>query len=213
MEKNILTLCAYHESGRVVFAYLNGFFCDGIELSIADPGRGKSKLNGGQDTALIQQILTGNHLSTAPENQNKAVGVALRLMDVYCAGTCARIFFEQDGNIPSDVELDVPVQDDKPITAIRKFLTALNPAHDPAFPSKKMADILQKLKDPSVWKPINLLATAAINNFEKPLNRFEIEDSLMAGGLKVKRAAPSGFSVGLTDTGKKKKNPVHRILN
>jgi len=208
MENNILTLCAYHESGRVVFAYLCGFTCDGIELSATDPGRGMSKLNGGQDTALIQQILGGNPLVIAPENRNKAIEVAQHLMEVYCAGTCARIYFEQEGKIGTDVELDVPVQDEKPIHTIQQFLTGINPGHDTSFPAKKMAYIFQKLKDAGAWKAIHALATTAINSSEKSLTRFEIEDALMAGGLKIRRVASSGFNVGLSEEKKKIEEPA-----
>jgi len=210
MKNDILTLCAYHESGRVVFAYRAGFHCDGIELSAVDPGKGKSRLNGGADTALIQQILGGNHPVISPENRNKAIEVAQNLMDVYCAGTCTRIYLEEEGNIGELVELDVPVQDEKPIGAIQKFLTEINPGHDPAFPSKRMAVIFKKLRAPEVWKAIQSLASTAVTNGEKLLGRFEIEDALMAGGLRVQRAASPGFSVGLTEAGKKKEGPETR---
>lgn len=202
MADDILQLCAYHESGRVVFAYLSGFFCDGIELSDTDYGRGKSTLNGGSDTPLIQQILSGNHASVTAENRNRAIEVAHHLMDIYCAGSCTRAHLEQIENPGAELEMDVPAADDKQISAIQHFLTAVNTGHDPDFPSKCMNGIFQKLKDPEVWKAVQSLSKAAIQT-ERPLTRFEIEDALMAGGMKIKRAASPGFNVGLGDASRK----------
>ncbi len=199
MANEILQLCAYHESGRVVFAYRAGFFCDGLELSATDYGRGKSVLDGGSDTPLIQQVLSGNHLLVAPESRTRAIEVAQHLMEVYCAGSCTRAYFEQLAEPGSELEIDVPAVDEKAIMAVQKFLTGMNPGHDPSFPSKCMTRILQKLQDHETWKAVQSLAQAAINNDEKPLTRFEIEDTLMAGGMKIKRTAAPGFNVGLGD--------------
>jgi hypothetical protein len=208
MANEILELCAYHESGRVVFAYHAGFFCDGIELSASDYGRGKSVLNAGGLTPLIQQILSGNHLSVAAEDRNKAIETAHHLMDIYCAGSCTRAYYEQMSNPGEEMELDVPVQDDKPISAIQKFLMGINPGSDPNFPSKRMSAILQKLKEPETWHAIEALAKAAVAKGGLALTRFEIEDALMAGGLKVKRAASPGFNVGLGDASLKANREV-----
>ena len=146
MANEILELCAYHESGRVVFAYYSGFFCDSIELSASDYGRGKSVLNAGSLTPLVQQILSGNHLAVAEENRNKAVETAHHLMDIYCVGACTRAYYEQMSDPGEELELDVPVQDDKAISAVQQFLLAVNPGHDANFPAKRMSAILQKLK-------------------------------------------------------------------
>ena len=208
MTKDILDLCAWHEAGRVVFAYQAGFFCDGIELSASDYGRGKSVLNGGSITPLIQIILSVNPAAVAIEDRDKAIETAYHLMDIYCAGSCTRAYLGQLENPGEELELDVPAADDKQISAVQNFLSAVNSAHDANFVSRRMNLIFQKLKTPEVWRAVQALAQAAIAKGGLTLTRFEIEDALMAGGMKVKRVASPGFNVGLGDASAKGSNVV-----
>ena len=106
-----IELCAWHESGRVVYAYKNGFTCDAIELSETDPGSGKSKLNGGEDTPYINAILSGKTQAIVLEDPIKAVDIAKKLMKVYCAGSCAKIYVENGKKLDSQTEIDIPGQD------------------------------------------------------------------------------------------------------
>lgn len=202
MANDILELCAYHESGRVVFAYLSGFYCESIELSDADFGRGKSVLNGGADMPVIQQIMSGNH-QAASENKAKAIETAKKLMEIYVAGSCTRAYLEQLENPGQEVELDVPASDDKQIITLQNFLAAISPGFDPAYTSKCISQTFQKLKDPEIWKAIQSLTNAAAKSPERSLTRFQIEDALMAGGMKVKRPSASGFNVGVGDASRK----------
>ena len=99
--ENLLT--AYHESARVVFAYLNGFTCDSMELPGKD-SNANSKLNAGSDITFVQTVLSGNPLSLSAENLQHGTEVARKLMTIYCAGTCAEIFFQNNHSRLQDFE-------------------------------------------------------------------------------------------------------------
>lgn len=186
MNSEILLLSAYHESGRIVFTYLNGYTCDSMELSDIDSGRGGSKLNAGQDLPIVQAVLTGNALSLSPENKERGVEVAKKLMAIYCAGTCAVAFYENGKNIPAEINLEIPGHDLRNIELIQKFLKGAVPGHPENYPSQAIAIIFQKMKEPEAWKAIENLANKAFNSEKKSLTQFYIADSLMASGMKVR---------------------------
>jgi hypothetical protein len=199
MENETLTLCAYHESGRVVFAYLAEYHCTSLTLSDIDPGKGSSMLNGGNDNPIIEKILRGDQLVSF-NNVGEAYKIANRLMVMYCAGSCARAFYENNGTISGDVELDIPGQDGIKIDKLQSFMKGCNPAHSDGYVNTVIAGIFQQLAKKEIWKAVKNLAETAIENYDKPLNRYTIEDTLMGSGFKIKRPTfSSGYDVGLSE--------------
>lgn len=193
-------LSAFHEVGRVVFAYLNGYTCDGIELSETDAGRGGAKLNAGDDLALVQAILSGTPLSTSPDNKEKSIEVAKKLMTIYCAGSCVSAFFQNEKNIPTELDLEIPSHDLRNIELIQKFLSKALPEHSDNYPTQIMTVIFKGLKDADLITSIGMLSTALLRTENKSLNGFGIEDTLMASGLPIpKRTKRSPYNVDLQE--------------
>jgi hypothetical protein len=200
MAKEIVNLCAYHESGRVVFAYLADYTCNTMTVSNFDAGKGSSILNGGNDNPIIQKLLSGAKPGDFDKPEN-AYEVAAKLTIMYCAGTCARVFYENDGSVNEETELDFPGQDTIPIEQLQKFMKSYNPNHADDYVSRIIAGIFTRIAKPDIWKSISKLAQEAAENFDTPMTRYTIEDTLMASGFKIKRqSASSGFNVGLSET-------------
>lgn len=195
--ENILT--AYHESGRVVFAYLNGYSCNSMEL----PGTGNnasSKLNAGKDIQMVQGILNGNASALSADNIEQAKPVAEKLMTIYCAGTCAKIFYENNLQVPAELQMDISGSDLVNIEKIQAFLKKTTVDHPDHFPSQTIVSIFKKLKDDQTWKAIELLATKVLEQEDYKLSRFYIEDTLMHAGMSIQRPPTrSGYSVGLKE--------------
>lgn len=193
--ENLLT--AYHESARVVFAYLSGYTCDSIEL----PEQGantKTKLNAGSDVPIVQAVLSGKAMSMSPAQLPHGIEVAKKLMSIYCAGTCAEIFFENGAKIPAELEMNISGQDLVTIEKIQTFLKKSSADHADDFPSQTIISVFRKLKDTEVWKAIELLAAKVSEQENKALTRFYIEDTLLMAGMRIQKpAARSGYSVGL----------------
>jgi len=194
VNKNILT--AYHESARVVFAYLNGFACDEMELT----GEGtltNSRLNAGRQLTFVQAVLSGNP-SSLSQNLSVEVEVAGKLLATYGAGTCAKIFLQNNLAIPDEFELDVSGQDLGMLEKIKGFLKKAEINDPDELLSKTFSAVFKKLKDPEIWKAIEQLASKILQQHNNKLTRFEIEDTLMVAGMLSRQAnVQSGLSVGV----------------
>ncbi len=194
--EEILKLCAYHESGRIVFAYQCTYGCESVELSPTDSGKGNSKLNGYNDLEFIQAIFSGKPQTIITENANKANEVAKNLMKIYCAGSCAENYFENGLSADNINEMEIPGQDAKHIEQLQNFLTQQIPNHPEDYPSKIILQIFDELKKADIWKPIEILAERILKTEEKSLNRFYIEDALMMAGFKInKQIIKQGISI------------------
>lgn len=191
-----IELSAYHESGRVVMAYQCGFTCDGIELSETDSGNGKSKLNGGQDLPYVQAILSGKTAAILQANPDKAVGIARKLMKIYCAGSCAEIFHENNKQLSSETEMEIPGQDLRNIELIQQFLAKQDPGHAEDHLQVTMSHLFKEMTKEETWKPIEALAKQLLKSDGTPFTRFNIEDALMLGGYKVQKQKQEGHSFG-----------------
>jgi hypothetical protein len=208
MNKEILMRCAYHEGGRVVFAYLADYFCNKIELSDLDAGQGTSMLNGGEDNPIIQKLLSGERPGYF-DSAKDAYEVAAKLTIIFSAGTCARVFYENGGKVTEETDLEFPGQDSINIEKLQKFMKECNAAHPDNYVNKIIAGVFERLAKPDIWKAIKNLAEAAVENYDKPLNRYTIEDTLMGSGFKIKRSAvSSGFDIGVSET---PDEPVEKI--
>ncbi len=193
-----ISLGAYHEAGRVFYAYKNGYTCGSIQLSETDSGGGVSSLNGGSDTAYIQAILSGKITDAVLQQDSaKAAEAAHKLMQVYCAGSCAELFYDKKGNTDEIDEIDLPAQDIKYIQLVQQYLQARVPGHGDDYPTATIMQIFEELPQPAAWKPITCLAEAILKEDGK-LDRFGIEDALMSGGLTIQQPSRNA-SMQLTE--------------
>ncbi len=203
--EEILKSGAYHESGRIVFAYKCSYGCESVELSNTDSGKGNSKLNGYHHLEFIQAILSGKPQNIISENPGKAIEVAKNLMEIYCAGSCAKNFFENNKSTDGLNELEIPAQDAGYIDKIQKFLKIHHSNHTDDYPSQVINRIFTDLMKPEIWKPIEILADRILKTEDKSLNRFYIEDTLMMAGFKInKQIIKQGISVQENETPKSK---------
>jgi len=197
MENETIQLSACHEAGRVVFAYLNGYVCDSMELPGTGTGGG-SKLNSGSDLAFVQAVFSGNPLTLSPDKREHSIEVARKLMAIYCAGSCSVAFFQNGANIPEELDMEIPAQDQRYIEKIQGFLQKSIVDHPDDYPAQTMVSVFKKLKDPDTWKAIELLAAKISEQESKTLSRFYIEDTLMLAGIRARRApASQAYSVGV----------------
>jgi len=200
MDKENVELCAYHESGRVVYAYRQGYYCESIELSENDPGAGISKLNGGVNNETIQLILNNKTHTPSFVISNKAIEVAKKLMKIYCAGACAKIYKKNDKQISAQTEIDIPGQDMKYIDLIQSFLQQNVQGHPTDYPVQVITQIFHELKEEENWKVIEGLAKSALKPEDKKISRFYIEDALMKAGFKpLRQQNNSGIEMQLKE--------------
>lgn len=206
-----IDLCAYHESGRVAYAYQCGYSCESIELSEMDSGAGVAKLNAGADGESIQLILKDKTQATNTVITEKAIEVARKLMKIYCAASCAEIFFKEEKQIGVQTEIEIPGQDIKYINMIQSFLKNNVPNHPSDYPSQIITQVFRELKQKDNWSVIETLAQAILKTEGKKINRFYIEDAFMKAGFKPEKrqqAASHNFDMKLKEDDTKKDNIV-----
>ena len=202
MENNVLQQGAYHEAGRVVFTYLCGYVCDAMEIP-GVAGSSGSKLNSGNDLAAVQAVFSGNPLSMPAASLGHGIDVAKKLMTIYCAGTCTETFFKNNAEIPEELDMDIPAQDMKYIEKIQVFLKKSSVDHPDDFPEHTIITVFHKLKDPTTWKAIELLAAKMLEAENNSVKRFYIEDTLMVAGIRPQKSAATAsapaFAVGVRE--------------
>jgi len=195
-----LELCAYHESGRIVKAYMHGYICEQSQLSEIDAGSGKTILNSGNDAALIQIVLQRNANPANTENTEKAILIANKLMEIFSIGTCASVYYENDKNLDADIEIIFPGQDISQLELIMSFLRK----NDPTYTEEKLNQVLNSnfslLQKADYSKPIEALVQKFMGELEFKLNRFQIEDTLKSVGFNFpEKKVNVGYSVSLTE--------------
>ena len=202
MENNVLRPSAYHEAGRVVFTYLCGYLCDAMEIP-GVAGSSGSKLNSGNDLAAVQAVFSGNPIAMPAANLGHGIEVAKKLMTIYCAGTCTETFFNNNAEIPEELDMDIPAQDMKYIEKIQGFLKKASVDHPDDFPEHTIVTVFHKLKDPTTWKAIEMLAAKMLQAEDNSVKRFYIEDTLMVAGIRPQRSASAvsapAFAVGVRE--------------
>jgi len=182
-----IDLCAYHESGRVAYAYQCGYSCESMELSEMDASAGVSKLNAGADSEAIQLILKDKPQTAKTVITEKIIAVAKKLMKIYCAPSCAETFFKEDKQIGAQTEIEIPGQDMQYINLIQSFLKSNVPNHPSDYPAQIITQIFRELKQEDNWSVIETLAQTILKTEAKKINRFYIEDALMKAGFKPER--------------------------
>jgi hypothetical protein len=193
-------LCAYHESGRIVAAYMNGYICEQSELSELDAGSGKSVLNSGADAPIIQIILQRNTSKPSAEITDKEILVANKLLEIFSMGTCTALYYENDKSLNEDIEISFPGQDISQLELIMTFLRK----NDPTYTEDRLNNILNsnftKLQKAELSKPIEALAKKFLGEEAFKLNRFQIEDTLKSVGFNFpEKKVSTGFSVSLAE--------------
>ncbi|HRO43048.1 MAG TPA: hypothetical protein PL009_09450 [Flavipsychrobacter sp.] len=207
MENTAVSLVAIHESARIVFAYLNGYWCDKVTVEGTSGENSGAQLNPGNDLSVVQHILSGRKPSAMSESEkDHAVKTAKKLMAIYCAGACAGTFFQNDEQLPDELNMEIPATDLRNIEKIQSFLKAAVYDHSDDYPTEVLISVLKKLDRAETWKPIKALAQKLMESENGSLTSFYIEDTLMMHGIKrQKHTSSAGFVVGVAEDKSEKK--------
>ncbi len=204
MENKALELCAYHESGRVVFAYQQGYSCYETQLSDTDAGAGDSRLSGEDDNQFIEAVFSGSEQVIVEQSPTKAMEVAKILMKITCAGACAAKYFSDGLKFVPNTEIEIPSQDVRYMDMIQNFMTDTDPNHPEDYPVQVMQQIFEELGNADLWKAIDMLAKAAMRSEGYKMTAFSIKDTLMAAGFEFKEKRSQGVAIGLSNEPVKK---------
>ena len=188
----------WHECGRVVYAYRFGYHCESIEIPNEEVGHGISKMNGGDDNEYIQLVFGNREADFVRFDKKRSLDVATKMLRIYCAATCSRIYFITKGNITGDTEIDIPGQDMKYINILLTFLSKHLPDYHQGYLTETIAAMFKEFNSEELRKSVLTLTAAVLRHADKKINRYTIEDALMQAGFRPSRRSSSISPVELS---------------
>jgi hypothetical protein len=173
-------LCAFQESGHIVFAYLCGYSCHEVFILPSDDMdcTGFSMIDYSMDSRQVSMLLTGNH--KVQELKNLVLAERLELIEV--ARRLSRIFF--GGSVAASVHknpgisfLKDPVQIDivdyMRLEYIHYIISELSVDKEEAFMEQGIKEALYTLDHPAMWSAVDKIAQSLL--LKHKLNQAEIE--------------------------------------
>jgi hypothetical protein len=182
-------LCAYHESGHILFAYLCGYRC--IEAQLIDEGNE----NGFTSYALIDYGRDAYYASKFTSADNaidffkclalgeklEAIEVGRRLARIFLGGSVAAAVFNNKGNVHIPLPMQIDYMDLVQVEFIHYVIQELSVDKDENFIEHGLHDALYTLSNINVWDTIEDLAERLLQH--NHLNRNDIEECLEEHGI------------------------------
>jgi hypothetical protein len=184
---NACERAAYHESGHIVFAYLNGYSCEGVQLDRSvemdkEIWSGQSRIDYHTDAFIVSKLIgvdaDADFFEQVPHStKQKAVAVARRLARVYLAGSLTEAIYENGGdpNVPFPIETEW--LDLIRVEYLNYALEKMDGQHQPAeFIPSLFTNLLKAVESPDIWYAIESIARKL--RVTKRMNRSQIEEIL-----------------------------------
>jgi hypothetical protein len=178
---------AYHESGHIVFAYLCGYRCEGVQLERKTEKEmvlwsGHSYIDYGKDCFYVSKFIGGDadvafFETLHPSEHAEAAAVAHRIAQVFLAGSLAEAIYANNGNTNINFPIDVEWLDLVRVEFLNYALTNLHCNHNAEeFITALFTQMLKKLQAPEVWYAIEHLGKLLRKT--KKINGMQIEEVL-----------------------------------
>lgn len=186
-------ICAYQESGHILFAYLSGFSCKQAELvqsseeefcstSIFDYGKNKRIA----DNFLSQQKALFSNLSFSEKSECLEVGQKLALL--FMGGSVATAIFRNDGNPHIPLPIQLEYSDLRQVEFISHVIESLETDSESQFIENCLQDALYTLSNINIWETVTDLVERLLEN--RQLNQNDIEECLEEHGIIFSEASP-----------------------
>ncbi|ABQ05331.1 hypothetical protein [Flavobacterium johnsoniae] len=182
----ILEKTAYHESGHIIMAYLNKYFCE--ETEILPNGDGKSTFNYGSDLLTITAITNFKDEPDIFNNLSESIKrncpeIAFKSTLVLIAGSIAESIYLNDGISGEEMDVEISGPDLIRIENINFLLSQINLNHKTDFIPEMMYTAMTIFADKKIWDTITILAKSLFNKNNKKLSKSEIETILTDCGF------------------------------
>jgi hypothetical protein len=186
---NKCEICAYHEAGHILFAYLCGYACNYAELINSKKNDDFSSIviiDYGRDAELASKFIGSNanldHFKTLSLGMKlEATEVGRRIARIYLGGSVAAAIYNNGGNYQIPLPLQIDVTDLFMVEFIHQVLKESKADADESFVEYNLQDALYSLANPNYWKTIEDLANRLLRANE--LNRNDIEECLDEHGI------------------------------
>ena len=198
---NKCELCAYHESGHILFAYLCGYSCNYVELindKNEDDFTSIAMLDDGKDSHMASLFIGPNANHDAFNSFNLAeklecVEAGQRIARTFLGGSVTAAVFNNQGDVHIPLPMQIDFTDLLRVEFIQQVLKKLSNDNDEEFIEHYLQDALYTLSNINVWDTIVDLATRLLKNNQ--LNKNDIEECLEEHGIVY-----SNVSIDLSET-------------
>ena len=187
------TICAYQESGHILFAYLCGYRCQHAELmenaeeefssiSVFDYGKDSSIAN----KFLGHQTLFFTNLSLA--EKLACLEVARKLSLLFLGGSVVVAVYNNKENVHIPLPMQIELTDLLQVEFIDQVIETLDPDGDRNFIENRLQDALYTVGNINIWETIVDLSERLLKHGQ--LNQNDIEECLEDHGIIYNEASP-----------------------
>jgi len=182
-------LCAYHESGHILFAYLCGYSCKYVEL-INDKNENDftsiAIINYGADSKLASSFIEpdanlDSFESLTLAERLESVEVGQRIVRIFLGGSAAAAVFNNNGDSRIPLPMQIDFTDLLRVEFIQQVLQKLSTDVAGDFVEYCLQDALYTLSNLNIWNTVVDLATLLLERNQ--LNKNDIEECLEAHGI------------------------------
>jgi hypothetical protein len=187
------TLCAYQESGHILFAYLCGYRCQQAELieGNEEDFSSISIFDYGEDAYLVSKFLerrTDYFTALSLAERLECIEVGRKLSLFFLGGSVAAAIFNNDGNVQIPLPMQIEYSDLLHVEFIDQVLETLESQAENHLIENRLQDALYTLSNVNVWETITDLSQRLLQHHL--LNRNDIEECLEEHGIIYNEASP-----------------------
>lgn len=182
-------ICAYHESGHILFAYLCGYSCKEVQLIGEDNENGFTSyalIDYGSDSYYASKFTTADDAidffrCLALGEQLEAIEVGRRLARIFLGGSVAAAVFKNDGNVQIPLPMQIDYMDLIRVEFIHYVISELSVDKEENFIEHGLHEALYSLNNTSIWSTIADLANRLLHS--NHLDKNDIEECLEEHGI------------------------------
>ena len=193
-------ICAYHEAGHILFAYLCGYHCREVQLIQENNEEGFSSyavIGYGKDAYLASKFTAGNAdldffkcLSLGEKLESIEVG--RRLARIFLGGSVAAAVFNNKGNVHISLPMQIDLIDLMRVEFIHSVIRELSTDQEENFVEYGLQDALYTLSNINVWQTVADLAGRLLE--QNHLDKNDIEECLEEHGIVYDEESPMDAS-------------------
>ena len=183
-------ICAYHEAGHILFAYLCGYSCVEVQLIEESNEEGYSSyamIDYGKDASLASKFTTSStdieHFKVLSLGEKlESIEVGRRLARIFLGGSVAAAVFNNEGSVYIPLPMQVDLTDLMHVDYIDSVIKEISPdKEEDLFIENGLQDALYTLANVNIWDTIVDLANRLLQR--KQLDKGDIEECLEEHGI------------------------------
>ena len=182
-------VCAYHESGHIIFAYLCGYSCKEVQLieeANEDGFSSYALIDYGKDSFYASKFITADNpidffKGLALGEKLEAIEVGRRLARLFLGGSAAAAVFNNNGNVHIPLPMQVDYMDLLRVEFIHYVIRELSVDKEDNFIEHGLQEALYTLANINIWNTVSDLALRLLK--ANHLDKNDIEECLEEHGI------------------------------